>query len=386
MNSGRLRVVHIIETFGLGGAEVLLANTLPHLQVHFDVRVRAITMPDNLRGDFQRAGVDAEFLGGEASTGSSLGHLALRLRRELSQAPADIVHTHLFNPTLVGRMTRLAMPNGPRLVTTLHNPDYSNLETPSLWHGVARRIIDWTSAMTANDAIVAVSEAVAADYRSHMGSLGPWGRVEVIHNVIDVDRYVHVFEAVNRDAARRTLGWAPGQIAVLAIARLTAQKNLGSLIDAITLLRQRGVDAVALVLGDGPERSELEKKAGDFVRFEGSVSREEVVNALVACDIYAQPSRWEAFGLAILEAMAAGRPVVASAVDGIREVVGHEETGILVPSENPVLLANALARLASDPARRQQLGEAGRKRARELFGLETWVQKTKDLYGRLAAH
>lgn len=375
--------MHLIETFGLGGAEVLLANTLPLLKARVDVRVRALAPPEDLCQEFQRAGVNVEFLRGETNTDRSLGNLALRLRRELSQAPADIVHTHLFKATLVGRMMRLMMLTGPRLVTTLHSPDYSNPETPSHWRGVARQVVDWTSAMATNDAIVAVSEAVASDFRSHMGSLGPWGRIEVIHNAINVDQYIQACESVDREAARRTHGWASGQIGVLAIGRLIASKNFGSLIESIALLRQRGIDAVGLVLGDGPERSDLERKAGGLVRFKGLVSRDDVIEALVACDIYAQPSRWEAFGLAILEAMAAGRPVVASAVDGIREVVSDQQTGILVPSENPVLFADALTRLARDRERRRQLGEDGRTRAQRLFGIETWVESTTNLYARL---
>jgi len=375
--------LHVIETFGLGGAEVLLANTLPDLTAHVDVRVRALTAPDDLRQEFQRAGVDVDFLGGETNTDLSLGCLALRLRQELSRAPAHIVHTHLFKATLVGRMMRLTMPNGPRLVTTLHCPEYSNPETPSRWRGVARQVVDWTSAMAANDAIVAVSEAVASDFRSHMGSRGPWGQIEVIHNAIDVEQYVHAFESVNREAARLTQGWKPRQIGVLAIGRLIASKNFGSLIDSIKLLRQRGVDAVGLVLGDGPERSDLEKEAGDTVHFQGSVSREDVIKALAACDIYAQPSRWEAFGLAILEAMAAGRPVVASAVDGIREVVADKESGILVSSEDPVQFADALTSLAHDPERRRRMGADGRIRAQRLFGTKTWVARTARLYSQL---
>jgi glycosyltransferase involved in cell wall biosynthesis len=379
--SRRLRVIHLIETFGLGGAEVLLAHTLPSLVRHADVRVRALTGPDYLRHDFHRAGIDAAILDADASARpASLPRFARRLRRELAAAPADILHTHLFHPTVIGRMVRLTIPRGLRLITTLHNPDYTNPEIADRWHAVVRQLFDWTSAVAANDALVAVSEAVAADFRLHMAPIGPWGRIEVIHNAMDIGELVRAVGSVNREDARRRQGWAPGEIAVLTIARLTEQKNLDTLIRAVEHLRQDGIDAVGAVFGDGPLRSILENKAGPFVRFRGLAPRDEIIDALAACDIYAQPSHWEAFGMAILEAMAAERPVVASAVGGIREVVEHQRTGILVPPDDLHLFADALAGLARDPERRRQLGIEGRRRARELFGLENWADKTRALY------
>jgi starch synthase len=106
---------------------------------------------------------------------------------------------------------------------------------------------------------------------------------------------------------------------------------------------------------------------------------------MIACDVYVQPSRFEAFGIAIVEAMAAERPVVASAVDGIREVVAHGETGVLVPPNDPAALAAALIDLEASAAARRQMGERGRHRAATLFGVETWVRRTGELYRRLVA-
>jgi glycosyltransferase involved in cell wall biosynthesis len=379
----RLRVLHLIETFGRGGAEILLADTLPSLNNHFDVRIRALSMPHTLQADFRRAGVDASFVDETDAATLSLRRLATALRRELILHPVDIVHTHLFKATMVGRLARIAMPGGPKLVTTLHNPEYSNPETSSPLHTFVRKSIDWGTAVAANDAIVAVSEAVAADYRLHMARLGAWDRIEVIHNAIDVDGYARLCATVNRADARSAWGWAPEQLAVLSIGRLTDQKNFEALIDAITLVRARGVDAKALVFGEGPNRADLEKRAGQAIRFHGLASREEVAAAMVACDIYVQPSRFEAFGMAILEAMAAERPVVASAVDGICEVVGDNETGILFARGDTGRFAEALVTLARDTEQRRRLGEAGRNRARRLFSIDTWVKKTSELYTRL---
>jgi glycosyltransferase involved in cell wall biosynthesis len=380
----RLRVLHLIESFGRGGAEILLADTLPLLIDRFDVRIRALAEPATLRADFRSAGVDASLVDETRPDGASWRHLAAQLRRELMRNPADIVHTHLFKATMVGRLTRIAMPAGPRLVTTLHNPDYSNPDWPSRIHGMSRQFIDWGTAVAANDSIVAVSAAVAADYRRHMGLRGPWGRIEVIHNAIDIDRYIRTCAGVDRAAARLAWGWAPEQFAVLSIGRLTDQKNFDALIDAVERIRARGIDAKALVFGQGPNRQRLERIAGNAVRFHGLASRDEVAAAMVACDVYVQPSRFEAFGMAILEAMAAARPVVATAVDGIREVVADNDTGILVPREDNVQFGEALIDLARDAEKRRRLGEAGRRRARLLFGVDTWVQRTSDLYMRLS--
>jgi glycosyltransferase involved in cell wall biosynthesis len=385
MAAQRIRVVHLIETFALGGAEVLLAEALPRLSSEFDLRIIALSPPDVLSNNFRQNGVAATLLTDRSVTSRDWISLAGAFRRELDRQPADIVHTHLFAPTIIARLTRLAFAGGPRLITTLHNPDYSNLEMPSRARSVMRRVIDWASGLAANNQFVAVSQAVARDFRKHLGARGSWGEMNVIYNALDIERMVQAVDHIDREAARRAYGWAPEEIGVLSIGRLTYQKNYPTLISAVESVRAKGVKVRAVVLGDGPDRDALVAASGDAVEFRGGASREHVIAALAACDIYAQPSRYEAFGIAILEGMCAQRPVVATAVDGIPEVVADNETGLLTPEHDTQAFADALLRLARDADLRRRFGAAGRARARAKFDVSRWAAETGALYRRVAA-
>jgi len=145
MGTQRIRVAHLIETFALGGAEVLLSEALPRLTPDFDIRIIALSPPDVLANHFRSHAIDATLLSEQPVTSRSWIALASRLRQALAERPADIVHTHLFAPTMVARLAQTASPGGPRLITTLHNPDYSNLEMPSLARSAMRRAVDGIS-------------------------------------------------------------------------------------------------------------------------------------------------------------------------------------------------------------------------------------------------
>ena len=132
----------------------------------------------------------------------------------------------------------------------------------------------------------------------------------------------------------------------------------------------------------GPERNALEARAGENVAFLGFV--EDVPALLRQVAIVVVPSRSEGLGLSALEAMAADRPVVASSVGGLREVVVHGETGLLVPPEDPDALADALKSLLDDPARILKMGEAGRARVQAEFDVEAMREKTRAVWEEVA--
>lgn len=384
-----LRVIHLVDSLGLGGAEVMLSQTLPVLaQRGVDVRVRAICHPDTLERSLAAAGVDVRTLTtrDHPSTLGDRAHYLGALLAELVRAPADVVHSHLFHPALVGRLAVLLRARrGPRLVTTLHNPDYSNMVGVPGWKRRARRAVDWATTLASTDALVAVSKGVRRDFEAHMGNTGVWGRIDVIRNAIDVEALASAIDGIDRAGARAELGIAPEDFAILAIGRVTHQKNLDLLVDVAGRLNDKGVRARVIVIGDGEDRARCVATSGPFVRYVGRLGRPGVERALSACDAYAQPSRWEAFGIAALEAMVAERPVVASAVPGLDEVVADGETGALVTPGDAEEMANAFARLARDRALAARWGTAGRKRARDRFGLGSWANDTLALYERLVA-
>ena len=170
-------------------------------------------------------------------------------------------------------------------------------------------------------------------------------------------------------------------------ANLVRRKGVDVLLEALAKLAPHE-PARLWVAGDGPERAALEAAAvrlgiADRVHFLGP--RDDVADWLEACDVFVLPSRAEGLGVAALEAMARGRPVVASAVGGLAETVVHERTGWLVPPEDPDALAAGLEALLADPALAQRLGAAGARRVADAFGAETMVSSYEALYREILA-
>jgi glycosyltransferase involved in cell wall biosynthesis len=180
------------------------------------------------------------------------------------------------------------------------------------------------------------------------------------------------------------------------VGRLDPQKGVDSLLRAMASLRARGAGAgagggggVRLVLaGEGPQRRELESlvaelRLGGAVRLLGFV--QDVRSVLSAADLLVMPSRWEGFGLAAGEAMAAGLPVIAGRAAGLRELVVEGETGLLVGADEPEEIARSIELLAYDPARRLAMGQAGERRVAESFAIERNVSTHERLYLSLSS-
>ena len=171
---------------------------------------------------------------------------------------------------------------------------------------------------------------------------------------------------------------------MLFVGRLAAQKGVATLLDAVPLLRTR---AAVVLVGDGPQRAALERQAGhlgpDRVHFQGFVPHAEVPAWLTAADVLVLPSIYEELGSVLLEAMAAGLPVVASAVGGIPDALG--DAGRLVPPSDPVALAAAVDELLDDPALAAELGEAARRRA-TAFSWDTLAGRVLDVYRQVVEH
>jgi glycosyltransferase involved in cell wall biosynthesis len=209
-------------------------------------------------------------------------------------------------------------------------------------------------------------------------------RIRVIWSAVDPDALA---PSAPREALRAQLGAPPETACVLAAANLVRRKGVDVLLAAVAALAP-GARWALWIAGDGPERAALEAAAsrlgvGDRVRFLGR--RSDVPDLLEACDVFVLPSRKEGLGVAALEAMARGRPVVASAVGGLAEVVAADETGLVVPPGDAAALATALERLIADPELARRLGAAGAKRVAEHFLAERMVSAYESLYREILA-
>jgi glycosyltransferase involved in cell wall biosynthesis len=295
---------------------------------------------------------------------------ALQLYRWLREARPELVHFHFvraYSPLVAaarGTSATVALNDH----VTLTNPFFSPL----------RQAFKWVRASALNrlcDVRVAVSEVVRKSVIEieHVAA----NQVVVIENGIDVSR----FAEADGKKLRRELGLVE-RPTVAVVSRLSSEKGVESALRMMLLLPS---SFVLLVCGDGPEKSRFFKLAhelelGERVRFLGM--RDDVEQLIAASDVVVAPSHWEeAFGLAVVEAMAAGRPVVASRSGAMPEILG--DAGVVVPKKDPAALAHAVARLVEDPARRERLGHRGQARARQRFGMERYLDDLCRLYGRL---
>ena len=232
---------------------------------------------------------------------------------------------------------------------------------------------------------IAISEYVARFLREVR--LAPAERIRVVHYGIDADRWAR--NALPRAQARARFDIADGELVVGIAARLIDGKGHATLIEAVgRMIRDDGVPAVLLVAGTGEKREQLEALAAkhhapERIRFLGFVPDVEAL--LAACDVVTFPSDApEGFGLTALEAMATGRPVVATRFASLPEVVDDGVTGLLVPVRSVDALRVALVALARDPDRRATMGEAGARRARATFGLSKMALATRAVYEEIA--
>jgi len=225
------------------------------------------------------------------------------------------------------------------------------------------------------DLVVANSDAVRRDILEHERL--PAGKVIVIHNGVQIDR------SEEPRIERSSICVHPGSLLVGVLANLIHYKGHHIFLLAWQMVVERFPDAVALLIGEGHARSDIERWIGELglgpcVRLLGS--RDDARALLRLVDLVVHPSEQEGFSNAILEAMAAGKPVVATDVGGNTEAVANGITGLLVPPGDPGALASAIIRLLGDPVSRQAFGTAGRSRAAEFFSLDGMIRKYQAVY------
>ena len=206
----------------------------------------------------------------------------------------------------------------------------------------------------------------------------PGDKIRVVHNGIDVDR-----GPVHGDPGlRAVLAGRSDRPLVLTVARLDAQKGYGHLLAAAATVP----DAVFVLVGEGRKKATLKRQAhalgiAERVRFLGH--RNDVPDLLAACDVFVLPSLYEGLPLSVLEAMAAARPVVATAIDGTTEAVVPGVTGLLVPPADPTRLAGAIRALLEDGALARRMGEEGRARVCREFSLRRMIDGVTGVYDEL---
>jgi glycosyltransferase involved in cell wall biosynthesis len=298
------------------------------------------------------------------------------MRARLARERPDLVHTHLGKAGALGRLA--ARDAGvPLVVHTFHGHHFAAPWPAGPLARRAERVL-----ARATDALVCLSPRQRADVVERF-RVAPAARVAVVPPGLDVHGLRAAVDPARAAALRARWGGGAG-VVVLWLGRFVEVKAPRALLDA---LERAPAGAFRLVMaGDGPLRGEAVAHARarrllGRVAFPGGVA--DPATWIAACDAVVLASRSEGTPLALLEAMALGRPVVSTAVGGVPDVVEDEATGLLVPPGNAPALGWALGRLAGDPALRARLGAEGAARAEARFGAHGLVEGTRALYERL---
>jgi glycosyltransferase involved in cell wall biosynthesis len=298
-----------------------------------------------------------------------------KIRRFVQAKQIAVLHAHNIGPLIyAGVATRIIpMRRRPQVVYSDHNQLFSM--TPSR----ARRA-RWYLKLA--DQIVAVSENLQRTLTEDLQA--PAGRVRVLYNGVDSLKFAHV----DRYKVRRELGIADDEFVVGSAVVLSQHKGMSYLLDAIPAVLAQAPTTRFVIAGDGPIRASLEEKArvlgfGDRLIFIGH--RTDIPDVVSAFDAYVLPSLTEGLPLSLLEALAAGNPIVCTRVGGNPEIVEDGVNGYLVPPGDSAALTDAILRLGADPEFRAVVRERNMKKFSERFTLRSMVDGHTRLFGDLAA-
>ena len=363
-------VAHVVLSLNVGGLERMLLRLLERIdRARYAPIVVALDEPGALSSELRALDIPLDVVRRRPGIDPHvMWEMAAYVRRER----VAIVHTHNATPHLYGAVAALiarwpARPR-PRVVHTKHGRNAPGLRRKVLLNGIASAL---------SDRVVAVGE----DTRGvivRVERVSP-AKVITIPNGIDLDEYR---PGGDRALARARLGIPEAGLCVGCVARLSPEKDHATLLRAFAELRRRRPDARLALIGDGPTRAALVSLAAELgvagaVVFAGT--RSDVAELLAGLDVFAQSSLTEGLSLTLLEASAAGLPIVATRVGGNAEVVADGETGLLVPPSDPRAFADALVAVA-ERADRVTMGARGRARVALRFDAAEMARRYERLY------
>ncbi len=362
----RIRVVEVLATGTNGGAQEHLFSLVTRMDTtRYDVSVVALSAGSAVR-KLQRAGVAVLSIE-DPDDAIAVGALAAHL----AEVRADVVHAHMYRAETVAARALIALGEAgqrrPYLVATAHSSRVrADVDRASL--------LRLTSQF---DRLIAVSRAIEAKLVGEGRDIVP---ISLIHNGVDLQRYDHQDPCCTLP---EEYGMEPGSQIVGVVARLEPEKGHPTLLEAWPAVLRAVPDVYLLIVGEGSRRDALEAQARELriahrIVFTGR--RDDVPAVTAALDVAVLPSYREAQGLTILEAMALSRPVVASNVGGIPEMIDDGVTGLLVPPHDAGALGAAIVRLLTDHPYADMLGRAGHDMVHDRFCIELMVQAVESIY------
>lgn len=367
-----LKVLHLISSpYGIGGAEKLLLD----MSGFYD-RENFSIYYCNLFGSPHRKDIFSELLTENGLPKfevpgyrlQNIPSIIARLRSLIKSEKIDIVQTHLIHASLIGGIVGKLSGDHKTIITQHY--------TEKCLDKVFQKTIDRTALKMA-DRIIAVSSAVKADL---LEKGVKENKIRVIHNGIDIedfDRKAEIKNCLFSDLKKQ------GKYIIGAVGNLHKRKDYSNLIRAMAEVVKRFPDTHLVIIGEGTERPILEKliEKNDLENNITLVGFQANVSALIKhFDLYVHPAKSEPFGIAILEAMATSKCVIASKVEGVVDIIENGINGFLVPPQDPQAMAKLICKAIENPKQTAEIGQKARKRVEDSFGIENTVKGYQDLY------
>jgi glycosyltransferase involved in cell wall biosynthesis len=362
----RVRVVQVMATGTNGGAQEHVHNLVTRLdRAFYDVSVVSLS-PGSAVRKLQRAGIDTVVIDDPDDAIATA-----TLAAYLADTRADVVHNHMYRAEIVGTKAVIALGDAghrrPWVISTVHSSRIRPHEDQEELRRLTPRM----------DHVIAVSQAIV-DKVAEEGRSG--AAVSLIYNGVDLERYDHQEPCCT---LREEFAMEPDSPIVGVVGRLELEKGHPTLLEAWPLVLDRVPKAYLLIVGEGSRLDALHQIAREqdierHVIFTGR--RDDIPAVTAAFDVAVLPSYREAQGLTILEAMALSRPVVASNVGGIPEMIEDGRNGLLVPPHDPPALANAIVRLLTNHPLADMIGRAGHDTVHDRFCIQLMVNAVQGLY------
>ena len=388
----KIKVIHVITRFDKGGSAENTFITVRDLdKARYDVILVKGASPPGNPEDPEAAAIQANMTAAREHQVRLIGlrHLVRNLKpfsdiiaffsllNIIWREKPHIVHTHTSKAGILGRWAAWFC-RVPIIVHTPHGHVFWGYFSP--WQTRLFILFErWTARIT--NAIVTLTPQEKEDHFRFR--IAPEEKFAVIHSGVDLRTFrAGLYQPLETKAL---LGISPGMTVVGTVGRLTAVKGQEVLIRAASELIRQGEKIFLVLLGDGELRRDLEElrlrlDIAEYVRFLGW--RPDVARIMAVCDIFCLPSRNEGMGKVLVEAMAMGKPIIASSIGGIPDIVRSGENGILVPVGDAAAWAEAIARLCRDPEKRRRMGDAGMQMA-PRYSSEEMIKRIDQLYGKL---
>jgi L-malate glycosyltransferase len=369
------RVMYVVDHLKFGGAQTHLVQLLSRLdRRRFAPMVCALKPHGELRATVERMGVPVVDAGlGRTLMGPGGPRVVLRLAQLFRDYRVDVAHAYLFHPNLLGPIAARLAGVRATVVSKRSLDRYPSL-LPRLAVKLGNRLAQ---------RVMVNAEAIGRFVAAEEGC--PHAKMVLIPNGVREDALRPPGDA---EAKRREFGLPPEARVVGAVSRLAWKKGIRHLVDATPRILESVPEARVVIAGDGPLRAELEGHAAalgvrDRVLFLGS--RPDTIELMAAFDVFVLPSVVEGMSNALLEAMAVGRPVVATDVGGNPEVVVDGATGLIVPPGDAEQLAASIRKLLEAPELAAEMGAAGRQRVLEHYQIDVMTRRIEELYDTLLA-